>query len=133
MYKNIFLSSLISALIAAGVGLTYTSFYASIIVDFSEAVSSVKILANYTLISMLAGLLYFGLLKLFPSKWADFIISLLLSFFSVGLVFYVMKMDDPVFKNEDAELMKDFFKGFLMPLLFLPALCWLTMKPLFVK
>jgi hypothetical protein len=45
----------------------------------------------------------------------------------------VLKSNDPTFKNEDAELMKDFFKGFLMPMLFFPALSWFTFKPLIIK
>jgi hypothetical protein len=40
-------------------------------------------------------------------------------------------MDDPILKNEDAALMIDYFKGFLMPLLFVPTLSWMSFRPLF--
>jgi hypothetical protein len=42
-------------------------------------------------------------------------------------------MDDPKFKNEDAQLFIDYFKGFIMPLIFFPVLSYFTIKPLFEK
>ena len=62
---------------------------------------------------------------------ADLLSGLLFSAATVALVFYVLKMQDPVFKTEDAQLFVDFYKGFLMPMLFFPLLAWFTLKPLF--
>jgi len=59
--------------------------------------------------------------------------SLLLSLASIGAVFYVLGAEDPIFKNEDVSIMADYFKGFIMPMLFFPALTWFTFKPLIVK
>jgi hypothetical protein len=63
---------------------------------------------------------------------ADLLSGLLFSAASVALVFYVLKMQDPVFKNPDAQLSVDYYKGFLMPMLFFPLLAWFTLKPLFL-
>jgi hypothetical protein len=40
-------------------------------------------------------------------------------------------MKEPVFKKEDTLLFVDFYKGFLMPILFFPLLSWFTFKPFF--
>jgi hypothetical protein len=64
-------------------------------------------------------------------RTGDFLFNLVLSGVSFAAVFMVLKMEDPIFKNEDAQLMIDYYKGFFMPLLFFPALSWMTMKPLF--
>jgi len=133
MYKQIFLSSLISALVAALFGYTYTTFYTSIVVDFTESASVLKILSVYLIFLLITGVLYFFMRRILSSSVADFLITVFISLVSIGAVFVVMKMDDPVFKNEDAEIMKDFYKGFLMPLLFMPGLIWLSVKPLMIK
>jgi hypothetical protein len=86
------------------------------------------------MIGTFASILFFGISKIITNKSiATFLFNLLLSGVSIALVFYVLKSNDPTFKNEDAELMKDFFKGFLMPMLFFPALSWFTFKPLIIK
>ena len=51
---------------------------------------------------------------------------------------YMIYYGNPVeavdyFKNEDAQMMIDYYKGFVMPMLFFPALSWMTFKPLFIK
>ena len=63
---------------------------------------------------------------------ADLLSGLLFSSATIALVFYVLKMQDPVFKTEDAQLFVDFYKGSLMPMLFFPLLAWFTLKPLFL-
>lgn len=134
MFKRIFLHCLTAGLFSTFVSYLYTSFYKGIIVDFTE-VMGIKQLLTYNLIfAMAVCFVFFALTRTIKRQnIASFIMSFLLSAISIGLVFYVLKTNDPTFKNEDAELMKDFFKGFLMPMLFFPALSWFTFKPLFVK
>ncbi|MEN9977780.1 MAG: hypothetical protein RLZZ493_799 [Bacteroidota bacterium] len=134
MFARIFSLGIISSLFATVVSVVYTSFYTNVIVDFSEVASVVKILAYNVMIGTFASILFFGISKIITNKSiATFLFNLLLSGVSIALVFYVLKSNDPTFKNEDAELMKDFFKGFLMPMLFFPALSWFTFKPLIIK
>ena len=134
MFARIFSLGIISSLFATAVSVVYTSFYTNVIVDFSEVASVVKILAYNVMIGTFASILFFGISKIITNKYiATFLFNLLLSGVSIALVFYVLKSNDPTFKNEDAELMKDFFKGFLMPMLFFPALSWFTFKPLIIK
>lgn len=134
MFKRIFLHAVASGLFSTLVSYIYTSFYKGIIVDFTEVVGIKQILAYNMLLAMSTCFIFFALTKVIKKQAiASFIMNFLLSTISIVLVFYVLKTDDPTFKNEDAELMKDFFKGFLMPMLFFPALSWFTFKPLFVK
>jgi hypothetical protein len=120
MFARIFSLGIISSLFATFVSVVYTSFYTNVIVDFSEVASVIKILAYNVMIGTFASILFFGISKIITNKSiATFLFNLLLSGVSIALVFYVLKSNDPTFKNEDAELMKDFFKGFLMPMLFL--------------
>jgi hypothetical protein len=104
------------------------------IADFTEHSGFMYLLAFSLMItigtSILAGISY----RLIRNQaLASFTIHVILSGISMALVFYVFKMDDPVFKNEDAAAMIDYYKGYLIPFVFIPALSWLSFKPLFIK
>jgi hypothetical protein len=134
MFKQSFFLGIIAGIAATIACLLYSNFYFSIIVDFSEATTLSKVAAGCFGFTMIAAFLQFGLGTIVKNtKLADFIVSLIIAIVSISLVFYVLKMDDPEFKNEDAQLFVDYFKGFLMPMLFFPALGWFTFKPLFRK
>lgn len=133
---SVCLSTILSILISE----LYTSFYYGklledfSIADFSEAVGFWTLLM-YNLICSAAYIIT-NLLFQYPIKnqrFADFVTNLIFFLLSVTMVFGVLKMDDPNFKNEDAKLFVDYFKGFVMPLIFFPFLSYLTIKPLFGK
>lgn len=108
--------------------------YASILVDFTEATGLIKVLSYSLLCAMSACFLFVGLNKLIKKQFiAEFIFNLLVTLASIIAVFLLLKSNDPEFKNEDAQLMVDYYKGFVMPMLFFPALAWFTLKPLFVR
>ena len=134
--SRIILHSFSSGLLAALACFFYATFYYTL-VDFSEGSSKhiifLSFFKNCLLSATLMSIIYY-LLKGFLFKkgiLADLLSGLLFSAATVALVFYVLKMQDPVFKTEDAQLFVDFYKGFLMPMLFFPLLAWFTLKPLF--
>ena len=134
--SRIILHSFSTALLSAMACFLYATFYYTL-VDFSEGLSKVVIFItffkNCLLSAIIMSVIYY-LLKVFLLKQgilADLFSGLLFSSATVALVFYVLKMQDPVFKTEDAQLFVDFYKGFLMPMLFFPLLAWFTLKPLF--
>ena len=134
--SRIILHSFSTALLSAMACFLYATFYYTL-VDFSEGLSKVVIFItffkNCLLSAIIMSVIYY-LLKGFLLKrgiLADLFSGLLFSSATVALVFYVLKMQDPVFKTEDAQLFVDFYKGFLMPMLFFPLLAWFTLKPLF--
>lgn len=134
MFKQVFFLSFTSSILATIACLTYTKMYASILVDFSEATGIVKVLSYCLLCAMLACFLYIALGKLIKKQFiAEFAFNLLVTLASIIAVFLLLKSNDPEFKNEDAQLMVDYYKGFAMPMLFFPALAWFTLKPLFVR
>lgn len=134
MFKNIFLLAVTSSILATTACVIYSKMYASILVDFSEGVGIVKIITNCILVAMAGCFVFFIINKIIKKEHiAEFVFNLLITMASVVTVFLVLKSNDPEFKNEDALLMIDYYKGFVMPMLFFPALAWVTLKPLFIK
>ncbi len=133
-FKKIFFLGASSSFLAFVVSVIYTEAYYSRLVDFSEAMSWSSMFSNFLLIGISACFIYLGLNRLLKNqKWTDFVFNLMFSAFSLIMVFMVLKADDPQFKNEDAQLLIDYYKGFVMPVLFFPALSWFSLKPLFFK
>ena len=134
MFKNIFFLGISSGILATIACLVYTNGYFSIIVDFSEAAGFVNLLSYCIAASMVASFLFFIIRKLIKkSNIAESLFNLLFTLASLASVFYMLDANDPEFKNEDAALMVDYYKGFVMPMLFFPALGWMILKPLFIK
>lgn len=132
MFKRTFFLALSAGILATVAAIIYSKAYFGIIVDFSEAVPITKMVAHNMLFTMAGCFLFFGLNYIFKQKFiAEFLFNLLITLVSIGMVFVVLKAEDPVFKNEDAALFIDYYKGFLMPMIFFPALSWMTLKPLF--
>lgn len=129
--KGVLIGSLAS-LIAS----LYILFYFNKIVDFSDGKGwsgwFLNLLAYYMLLSIGISLVHFvftaKIAKKMSEKWKSFIFSGFLILMSIVLVFSILLMNDPVFSTEDAQLMVDFFKGFLMPLAFIPMLTWYSIQ-----
>jgi hypothetical protein len=133
-FKSHFLHALVAGIFATLISWFYVSIYVKNIVDFSEYTSILKLFSYSMIISMGMAFVSYAICKMIKNKsWNTFLSNFILSVFTISLVFYVLKMEDPEFKNEDASLMIDYFKGFLMPLLFVPSLSWMTFKSLFFK
>ena len=135
--KRIILLSIYSAILSSFVSILYISLYYGKLIadfsiaDFSESVNMKVILMYNSIAFITAGTIYFGLSKLVKKEAIlNFIFNFLTSLVTISLVFVVLKTKDPVFKNEDAQLFIDYYKGFIMPLLFIPALSWFTLKPI---
>ncbi len=134
MFVQFFILALVSGGAASLACYTYTSFYYSLLVDFSEAAGLPLLMAVCFGVAMLACFGNYALRRVIKrAGLADFILNALLSMSSIGMVFVMLNAEDPVFKNEDAALFVDFFKGFVMPMIFFPALTWFTFKPLIIR
>lgn len=134
MFKRFFFLALASGLFSSLVSWIYSSIYKSIIADFTEVSGYWHLLCFSLMITLGISILGAGIYALFKNKAvAAFTSNFILSGFSVALVFYVFTMNDPTFKNEDSMAMIDYFKGYLIPFVFIPALSWMSFKPLFIK
>ena len=142
IYKRISLRivmhSFSTALLSALACYFYATFYYSLLVDFSEGSSKgiifIVFLKNCFFAAGIMSMIHYLLKWILHKKeiLADLLSGLFFSIATIASVFYVLKMKDPVFKTPDAQLFVDFYKGFLMPILFFPLLAWFTLKPLFL-
>lgn len=134
MFRHFFLLAVVSGLFSAFIAWSYAAVYKNMIVDFTEATGFWHLLCFSLMITTGISILGAGISALVKNKaLASFVSNCILSGISISLVFYILKMDDPVFKNEDAAAMIDYLKGYLVPFAFIPALSWLSFKPLFIK
>ena len=134
MFKQIFFNGIVSAVLAIIACVIYANGYFSILVDFSEGATISSMILNCLIAAMVASLIYMGLSKVIKNaNIADFLFNLLVAIACLGMVFYVLNSPDPEFKNEDAALFIDYYKGFIMPMIFFPALGWMIAKPLIIK
>ena len=136
--SRIILHSFSSGLLAAIACFFYATFYFGLIVDFSEGLSKwiifIVFYKNCFFAAGIMSMIHYLLKWILHKKGilADLLSGLFFSIATIAFVFYVLKMKDPVFKTPDAQLFVDFYKGFLMPILFFPLLAWFTLKPLFL-
>lgn len=134
MVKDIFINGVVAGVLSTIACVVYSQGYFSILVDFSEVVTVVKMLSYSFIAAMSASLLYMLISKVLKNKKiADFIFNLIFASVSLLAVFFVLNSLDPEFENEDAAIFIDYYKGFIMPMLFFPVLGWMIAKPLFIK
>mgnify|MGYP007107069375 CR=1 FL=1 len=135
MFKQCFFLGLAAGVLSTTVCMAYAEIYAGLgIADFSEAIPLLMVSAKCFVITMSACFVFYGLNRIFKKDYyAEFVFNLLLAGACVALVFFVFKSNDPEFKNEDAMMMVDYFKAFALPMVFFPALSWVTLKPLFIR
>jgi hypothetical protein len=137
MFKRLFFLGLASALLSMIVGVVYTIGYKPI-ADFTDGLSipmfSLDLLLKSLAFTMGASILYFGIKSVFRNtSIAEFVHYLLVSIVCLTLVLLVISMQDPEFKTLNAQENSWAYKGYVMPLIFFPALSWITLKSLFVK
>jgi len=136
MFIRIFIIAIISALFGTLISVMYTGVYAKILtMDFSEGASFIRLLAYNTMFCIGAGLFYAVLSKAVKKdKWATFLTNFIVSTAAIGLVFYQLTLPDPApFKNDSVVGMESYFNTFFIPILFFPALSWMTFKSLISK
>jgi uncharacterized membrane-anchored protein len=135
MFKSFFFLAVVSGLFSSLASWIYSMVYKSMVqIDFTEATGYWRLLSFSLMITLGISILNAGISAGFRNKTLTAVISnFILSGFSIGLVFYILKMDDPTFKNEDSMAMIDYFKTYMIPFAFIPALSWFSVKPIFIK
>lgn len=135
MFIRIFIIAIVSALFGTLISMMYSGVYAKILtMDFSEGASFVRLLAYNTMFCVGTGLFYAIISKAVKKdKWATFLTNFIASAAAIGLVFYQLTLPDPTFKDESVAGMESYFNTFFIPILFFPALSWMTFKSLISK
>lgn len=133
MFRQLFILGLVSGGASSFACYIYASQYWQL-VDFSEATSVPFLVGMCFAVAMLACFGNFGLRKLIKKPaLADFVFNAVFSMLSITMVFVILIAEDPQFENPDVALMAEYFKGYLMPIVFFPSLTWFTFKPLIVR
>ena len=126
MYKKVFYQSLLSGILAAVAGIIYYRiYYFATEADFSKVLSTPTIIGLNLAICLIAGFVYWALIKRFPKK-ADLIFNLLFSIISFAAVIIPISYTLPL-KIQFPEL----FPGLAVPMVFFPAMAWYTVQPIF--
>jgi hypothetical protein len=138
MFKKIFILALIAGIFSTVISLAYILVfkYSPLEADFTEKASFTYLLAFNMIAAMSACFVYFAISKLLKKEnVASFIFGFIFSGATIAAALYFMlKVDSTLsFKNENAEMFKDFYYFILAPVSFIPALSWFTFKPLFIK
>ncbi|AEA42616.1 hypothetical protein [Fluviicola taffensis] len=135
MFKSFFFLAVVSGIFSSLVSLIYSAVYKSMVeIDFTEATGYLHLLNFSLMITLGISILSAGITAVIKKKSvAAFLSNFILSGFSIALVFYILKMDDPIFKNKDSMDMIDYFKTYMIPFAFIPALSWFSFKPLFIN
>ena len=138
MFKRIFLNGLIAGIFGTIISTAYIYIfkYSPLEVDFTEKASVSYLLSFNMLIGVAACFIYFAILTLLKKEHlTSFIVGFIFSGASIAIALLMMfKVDSELaFKNENAELYKDFYYFILAPTAFFPTLSWFAFKPLIIK
>ena len=127
MFKKIFFQGITAGILASVAGLIYKRiwFFATE-ADFSRVLGNVRIIAGCVGVSLLASFLFWGL-----TSWLGRKGLILFNFiFSMGSFAAVMI---PISATLPLDLpFPELFPGLAVPMVFFPALAWMTIHPLFV-
>ena len=124
-----------AALFGTGVGMAYNTVYAKILtMDFSEGASLSRLLVYNVMFCFGTALVYFAISKAVKKdNLASFLTNFVAAGASIALVFYQLTLPDPKFTNESVQGMESYYNTFFIPILFFPALSWMTFKTLLKK
>ncbi len=135
MFIRLFIITLIAAFFGTGVGLAYSKVYATLLtMDFSEGATFGRLLIYNLMFCFGLTLTYVALSKAIKREnLTSFLTNFIGAGASIALVFYQLTLPDPKFTNESVVGMESFYNTFFIPILFMPALSWMTFKTLINK
>lgn len=128
MTKTIFIQSLVAGILAAIAANIYNQIYFfATQVDYSNIINAASLIGLNMGVSMAAGLLYGLLITLFKSK-GPIIFNFVYSVGSFACVIIPIAITLPL-----TTPFPELFPGLAVPMVFFPAIAWLTIDPLFKK
>lgn len=128
MLKKLLILAIVSGVLAAVAALVYQKVYVEVQgVGFQDILSLKKIFAACVGGNIVAAIGYFLLSKVLK-RHTEAVFNLLFAILTFAALYYPIRFTLPL----DAE-MPELFPGLAIPMLFFPALGWMTLKPLFAK
>ncbi len=126
MYKRVFFHALLAAVLAAIAGIIYYRIYFfATEADFSKILNPLSITAISVFVCMIASFIYFALTRWLDKK-GEIIFNFLFSILSFACVMIPISLSLPL----DIKF-PELFPGLAVPMVFFPALAWMTVRPLF--
>lgn len=126
MFKTIFFHSIIAGIIASAAGIIYDRIYFfATEVDFSKVLNTGTIIGLNIMVCIAAGIIFF-LLKKWMDKKGEIVFNFLFSIISFACVMIPISISLPL-KIQMPEL----FPGLAVPMVFIPAMAWYTIRPLY--
>ena len=128
MTKGIFIQSLIAGILAAMAANIYNQIYFfATQIDYSNIINVGSLSGLNLMVSLLAGLLYGLLIRLFKAKGA-IIFNFVYSVGSFACIIIPLDISLPL-----STPYPELFPGLTVPMVFFPVIAWLTIDPLFKK
>ncbi|MEP6738400.1 MAG: hypothetical protein ABJA70_22940 [Chryseolinea sp.] len=128
MKRTIFIQSLVAGILAALAANIYDQIYFfATQVDYSAIVNPISITAINIFVSLFAGLLYLLLVSFFKNTGAV-VFNFVYSMGSFACVIIPISITLPLTIQ-----FPELFPGLAVPMVFFPALAWMTIDPLFKK
>jgi hypothetical protein len=126
MFKKTFLHAVLASVLASLVGIIYDRIYHfATEVDFSHVLNKKTIIGFSVLISMLAALLNYFLIR-WLKKIGEIVFNFFFSIISFAAVMIPISISLPLNVK-----FPELFPGLAVPMVFFPAMAWYTLKPLF--
>jgi ABC-type branched-subunit amino acid transport system permease subunit len=128
MFKRSLVLGIVSGLLAGIAGVIYAHLYYSINeADFSRVASPIRIVTSSLAGGVLAAIGFWFLDKWLKSK-GEVVFNLLFSLLS-----FASLLTPIAYKLPTSLDTPELFPGMVIPMHFLPALAWFTLKPIFIR
>ena len=128
MTRTIFIQSLVAGILAAIAANIYNQIYFfATQIDYSNIINVRSLVCLNLMVSLVAGLLYYLLTKLFNTNGA-IIFNFVYSVGSFACIIIPLAITLPL-----STPFPELFPGLTVPMVFFPVLSWMTIDPLFKK
>jgi Ni,Fe-hydrogenase I cytochrome b subunit len=128
MYKRVFFHALLASALSAIAGIIYYRIYFfATEADYSRILNPLSITGISVFVCMIASFVYFGLTRWLNTK-GEIVFNLLFSIVSFACVMVPISLSLPL----DIKF-PELFPGLAVPMVFFPALAWMTVRPIFYK
>lgn len=128
MTKRVLIQSLVAGILAAIAANIYNQIYFfATEVDYSAIINPGSLIGANLLVSLVAGLLYMALTRLFKDRGA-IIFNFVYSIGSFACVIIPIAVTLPL-----STPFPELFPGLTVPMVFFPVIAWMTIDPLFRK
>lgn len=128
MYKKVFFHALLASALASVAGIIYYRIYFfATEADYSRILNPISISGISVFVCMIASFIFYALVKWLGDR-GEVIFNFLFAIISFACVMLPISISLPLNVK-----FPELFPGLAVPMVFFPALAWMTVRPLFHK